>query len=258
MSGHTPPLHVIRLTGLTDYATAWALQRAVHAEVAAGTREDTLLLLEHPPTFTMGRRGGWANLKASPEELERQGFQLWNIDRGGDITYHGPGQLVGYPIVNMKRSGLELGPYIRGMEQAHIDFLARYAIEAERVKGFTGVWCGLEKVTAIGVRVTSWTTLHGFAINLATDLSHFDHIIPCGLEGKSVTSFQRKRPDLPLDFEALASELARTFARAIDHTAVSGSAEPLPQPDPADIQHLLDTARYRVAEEPQPHPGARP
>lgn len=248
-SSSAAELAVIRLPGLTDYATAWALQRAIHAEVAADTRPHTLLLLEHPPTITMGRRGGWHHLVTPPDILDRDGFELFHIDRGGDITYHGPGQLVGYPIVNLRRADLELGCFVRYLEAAHIDVLARHGVTAQRVEGFTGVWCGNDKITAIGVRVSQWTTLHGFAINLATRLTDFDHIVACGLDGRGVTSLERLTGK-SIDLDAFAREIAHALATRFALEPRETSPCALPAVDPEHVAALVRDARFRPDQAP--------
>ena len=192
-------IEVHRLPGYTPYARAWALQQQVHAEVRAGARTSTLLLLEHPRTLTMGRRGGWAHLRTAATKLDAMGFERWQIDRGGDITYHGPGQLVGYPIFALAELGLELSSFLRGIEAAHIELYGEHGISAKREDGFTGVWTGLNKLTAIGVRLTGGVTMHGFASNITTNLDDFSHILACGLEGRGVTSMQNEGVALAMD-----------------------------------------------------------
>ena len=207
-------IDIVYLKGPRPYGPVWALQRALHEAVRAGARPSTLLLLEHKPTLTMGRRGGWANLKTSPERLIELGFERWQIDRGGDITYHGPGQLVGYPIVSLSEHGLELGDFLRGIETAHIECYAQWGISSARVAGFTGVWHGDDKLTAIGVRLARGVTMHGFASNVSTALEDFDHILACGLVGKGVTSLRALGVELELEVfaRALVERLARCWA----------------------------------------------
>ncbi len=151
-----------------------------------------MLLVEHdPPVITRGRRGGDENILAGVELLKAEGIELHDTARGGDVTYHGPGQLVGYPIIRVDRKGRSVHGYIRDLEEVLIQLLAKFDIAAERVEGLTGVWTSQGKIAAIGVAVSRWVTYHGFALNVCPDLSHFDMIIPCGLKGKAVTSMAK-------------------------------------------------------------------
>lgn len=179
--------------GRMPYQAAWDLQRQVGAGVRAGVIPDTVLLVEHPPVYTVGRaaHGSLANLLWDDEQRRREGIELYMVDRGGDITYHGPGQLVGYPILDLSRHGRDLHGYLRQLEGALIAVLARFGIEAGRLSGHTGVWVGDEKVAAIGVKATEWITQHGFALNVDPNLEHFAGIVPCGIAEKGVTSMAR-------------------------------------------------------------------
>jgi len=170
------------------YREAWDVQHDVHAAVAAGDAPATLLLVEHDPVITFGRKGGRDHLLASPDELAARGFELIDIERGGDVTYHGPGQLVGYPILPI---GRRVRDYLRALEGAIVDLAAGYGVEATGSPGYAGVWIGNEKLCAIGVAIKRRVSFHGFALNVATDLSHFTAIVPCGLEGTGVTSLTR-------------------------------------------------------------------
>jgi lipoyl(octanoyl) transferase len=169
-----------------DYQATWDLQRAIHAEVSAGTRTDTVLLLEHSSVYTAGKR-------TEPHERPLDGTPVIDVDRGGKITWHGPGQLVGYPIVRLPESALVVD-YVRRLEQAMIGMFADYSLETGRIRGRSGVWLARDskrlerKIAAIGIRVAAGTTMHGFAINVNPDLGWFDQIIPCGLTGVGVTS----------------------------------------------------------------------
>src|SRR4051794_19797811 len=169
-----------------DYQAAWDLQRAVHAEVAAGSRPDTVLLLEHASVYTAGKR-------TEPHERPLDGTPVIDVDRGGKITWHGPGQLVGYPIVRLPESVLVVD-YVRRLEEALITMLTGYGLNTGRIRGRSGVWLAADdhrlerKIAAIGVRVAGGTTMHGFALNVDPDLDSFDRIIPCGLTGVGVTS----------------------------------------------------------------------
>ena len=185
-------LWVVNL-GTVPYEDALELQRALARDRISGAiPEDMLLLLEHPPVVTLGRATKARNMISSPEFLASRGVELFEVERGGDVTFHGPGQLVGYPIIDLKRHRLDLHWYLRQVEQALIDVLAAYSIPAERNVGFTGVWTKGRKIASIGVHARDWVTWHGFALNVTTDLSYFDLIIPCGIDGVTMTSIGRE------------------------------------------------------------------
>lgn len=171
--------------GTMHYREAWGRQHAVHQAVAEGRSPPVLLLVEHPRVITFGRRGGRRHLRLGEDELSARGFDLVEVERGGDVTYHGPGQLVGYPIFPIGRRVRE---HLRLLELVLIRLLAGYGIEANGSPGYAGVWVGDEKVAAIGVAVQRQVSFHGFALNVSTDLDHFKTIVPCGLEGKGVVS----------------------------------------------------------------------
>lgn len=172
---------VLRELGTVSYGEALALQQELASARKQGSVPDHLLLLEHPHVITMGRNGHEENLLASEEVLARTGIQYFPTDRGGDVTYHGPGQLVGYPILDLREWKRDVGAYVRGIEQTIIDTLAEYGIEAGRIPKLTGVWVDGRKIAAIGVHLSRWVTSHGFALNVNTDLSYFQYIVPCGL-----------------------------------------------------------------------------
>ena len=174
--------------GRVDYRRALELQREAVARRKQGAVCDQLLLLEHPHVITLGRNGHMENLLADEQILDRAGISLYPTDRGGDITYHGPGQLVGYPILDLREWKRDVGAYVRGLEQVLIDTLSDYGIEAGRIPGLTGVWVEGRKIAAIGVHISRWVTSHGFALNVNTDLSYFQYIVPCGLPDSEVTS----------------------------------------------------------------------
>jgi lipoate-protein ligase B len=180
---------VLRL-GRLDYHDAWALQRQLVAQRGAGEIRDTLVLLEHPPVITLGRSGTPDHLLGSETELQDRGVEFVETDRGGDITFHGPGQIVGYAIVDLAARDRDLHRYLRDLESVLILALAEFGIRAGRADGLTGVWVGDAKVAAIGIRVSRWITHHGFALNVDTDLSYFDLIVPCGISNRRVTSMQ--------------------------------------------------------------------
>ena len=171
------------------YEDALALQEKFVAERQCGQIPDQLLLVEHPHTITQGRNGHGENLLASEQVLERTGISFHSTNRGGDITYHGPGQIVGYPILDLREWKRDVHAYVRAIEQTILDTLLDFGINAGRVEGMTGVWVDGKKVAAIGVHISRWVTSHGFALNHTTDLSYFQYIVPCGLT-KPVTSLQ--------------------------------------------------------------------
>jgi len=190
------PINVRRL-GRVDYASALEMQRELVEDRRAGRIGDTLVLLEHPPVITLGAktRGSRANVVASPSALAAEGVEVHETGRGGDVTYHGPGQLVGYPIFDLRPDRCDVHRYVRDLEEALIAAVERLGVRAGRVKGLTGVWVGPEgreeKLAAIGVRISRWITSHGFALNVGTDLRHFDLIVPCGITDRGVTSLER-------------------------------------------------------------------
>jgi lipoyl(octanoyl) transferase len=198
--------------GRLDYLSAWDVQRAFHADVADGRRAPTLLLVEHDPVITFGRKGGRDHLRVGEDELRRRGFALYDIERGGDVTYHGPGQLVGYAIFPV---GRRVRDFLRSLEGALVRLLADFGVAGAGSPGYAGVWVGDEKVVAIGVAVKRNVAFHGFAMNVHTDLAHFDVIVPCGLHDKGVTSLsERLRRHVPLD--EVVSPLLHAFREAFD------------------------------------------
>jgi lipoyl(octanoyl) transferase len=181
--------------GLTPYQQAWDLQREIFRGVIAGEEEDTLILVEHPHVYTFGRGADMGNFLLSDAKLHEIGAEKFEIERGGDVTYHGPGQLVGYPILNLAHFKEDLGWYLRALEDSIIQVLDTYDIKGFRIHGRTGVWTGHaeheEKICAIGVHASRWCTMHGFAFNVNTDLSYFEYIIPCGISDRGVTSLEK-------------------------------------------------------------------
>jgi lipoate-protein ligase B len=201
--------------GVIPYTEAWDLQKSIATEVAEGTRPETLLLLEHPHTYTCGRRGGRDHILAADEVLVREGIAVLDVDRGGDVTYHGPGQLVAYPIINLLAAAptIDYPGYVRTLEVVLIDTLADYGICAHALEGFSGAWVihegEPEKIAAIGVRVDGrGITTHGIALNVAPDLRFFGYIVPCGIADKGVTSIERLTADVPT-----VADVKRAFAR---------------------------------------------
>lgn len=182
-------LLVINL-GRTKYAEAWDLQKKIFSVKLEQRISDVLLFTEHEHVYTLGKAADDNHLLAKNEELSKKGVDVYWIDRGGDITYHGPGQIVGYPIIDLNQHYNDIHRYLRDIEEAIIRTLANYGITAGREPEFTGVWVKNEKIAAIGVKVSKWITMHGFALNINTDLSYFDRIIPCGIFHKGVTSLK--------------------------------------------------------------------
>jgi lipoyl(octanoyl) transferase len=175
-----------------DYKEAWDLQKEVLELRLNSKTSDVLFLLEHPHTYTLGKIADKKNLVASQEYLDKNKISIYEIDRGGDITYHGPGQIVGYPIINLNEWQNDTHKYLRALEEVIIKTCAYYGLNSGRVPKFTGVWLDNRKIAAIGIKVSRWITMHGFAFNINTDLSLFSGIIPCGISDKEVTSLQRE------------------------------------------------------------------
>jgi lipoyl(octanoyl) transferase len=196
---------VLRELGRIRYGDALAIQQSLASDRKLGLIPDHLLLLEHPHVITMGRNGHEENLLASADVMARAGIEYFPTNRGGDVTYHGPGQLVGYPILDLREWKRDVGAYVRALEQSIIDTLAEYGIEAGRIPKLTGVWVEDRKIAAIGVHLSRWVTSHGFALNVSTDLSYFQYIVPCGLT-KPVTSMAA------LGVRASWEEVGRRFA----------------------------------------------
>ncbi|MDQ3674383.1 MAG: lipoyl(octanoyl) transferase LipB [Gemmatimonadota bacterium] len=207
--------------GSVSYAEALELQRALARDRLSGAiPQDVLLLVEHPPVITLGRSSKDNHLLASPEFLATKGVELFEVERGGDVTFHGPGQLVGYPIMDLKRHKRDLHWYLRQLEQALIGVLDTFGIAGEQSKGQTGVWTGGRKIASIGVHARDWVTWHGFALNVTTDLSFFDLIVPCGLSGVVMTSMARELGTDP-GAEEVRRIVAETFAAAFELSPVS-------------------------------------
>jgi lipoyl(octanoyl) transferase len=217
----------VRKLGRIAYGPALELQQQLIAARKAGTGPDHLLLLEHPHVITLGRNGRQENLLASDEIMERAGISFFPTDRGGDVTYHGPGQLVAYPIMDLREWKRDVGAFVRAVEQTIIDTLADYGIEAGRIPKLTGVWvgdrlggagaapggAGAAKIAAIGVHISRWVTSHGLALNVSTDMSYFQYIVPCGLT-KPVTSMAQL--GIRANLEEVSRSLAAHFGRNFD------------------------------------------
>ncbi len=205
--------------GTVSYQEAWDLQRTIHLMRTSGTIEDSLLLLEHPHTYTLGKTADRTNLIGSQEYLEKNGISVFEIDRGGDITYHGPGQIVGYPIIDLNKWKPDTHLYLRNLEEVIIKVLAEYGIESGRKPEYTGVWVGESKIAAIGIRVSRWVTMHGFAFNINTDLELFNGIIPCGIKDKEVTSLSRLL-NREINIEEVKQKLRDQFVLHFDYSTL--------------------------------------
>ncbi len=199
--------------GQTDYDEAFALQKELGARVSASS-ERFLILVNHPPVVTIGRGGTDRHIVASSESLEKRGIAVHEVDRGGDVTFHGPGQIVGYPIIDLRERRRDIHRYLRDLESVIIKTARRFSVRAGRAKGLTGVWVGKEKLAAIGVAVRRWVTYHGFALNVNTDLDYFGVIVPCGITDRSVTSMAEllgSRVDEQEVRDVLVEEFAAKF-----------------------------------------------
>ena len=207
-------LNIIKL-GVVDYGEAYQLQRRLLEEHIQGEGKDSLLLLQHSPVITIGRSGSEDNVLVSKSALAMAGIDTYEIDRGGDVTYHGPGQLTGYPIIDLRHFRKDVHWYLRQLEEVIIKTLEEYGIAGERIKDYTGVWVGNEKVAAIGIAVKRWITYHGFAFNICPDMSHFQMIRPCGITDKGVTSLERLL-GYRVDIDEVTDRTASIFAEVMD------------------------------------------
>lgn len=215
---------VCLLEAVVPYVIAWQWQQQLVAQYLAANRlgtegcatnlkemRDTLILLQHPPVYTLGQG---ANLKFLKFDSEADDYELHRVERGGEVTYHAPGQIVGYPILDLKRHCMDLHWYLRQLEEVIILTLADYGLKGDRIPGMTGVWIDGYKVAAIGIKVSRWVTMHGFALNVCPDMSGFERIVPCGLEGRSVGALAQFVPNISLD--AVRQSLVNHFAHVFD------------------------------------------
>ena len=213
-------LHVRRL-GVVPYAEALDLQKRLVEERRSGNIPDQLLLLQHPPVITLGvkARDDRSHVLASPADLEEAGVEIFETGRGGDVTYHGPGQLVGYPILDLRPDRCDVHRYVRDLEEALIQAAAAFGVATERIQGLTGVWAGKNKLAAIGVRISRWITSHGFAFNVGTNLGHFDLIVPCGIADKGVTSLEVLL-SRPVQIDEVENAVVTAFAAVFERRPV--------------------------------------
>ena len=224
--------------GRTDYAEAHVLQERLQRARIRGAVGDTLLLLEHPPVITLGRGAKEANILMPRELLEARGFTVHEIGRGGDVTYHGPGQIVGYPILDLSPDRKDVRRYVKDLEELMIRLAGSYGLSAGRVDKLNGTWVGDAKIGAVGVRISRWVTMHGFAFNVSTDLSHFGVIVPCGIVGKAVTSLERELGrEVPIDealdhLEAHAADVFDAELVRATEPPLAGVDESAYEPDP--------------------------
>ena len=239
----TPECHVVQ-AGVVEYLKAWDMQKALALQVAEETQPNTLLVLEHPPVYTIGRRGTRDQVLLDDSQLSNLGISIHDVDRGGQVTFHGPGQLVAYPVLDLREWG---GPvkYVRTLELVIIRTLADFGIAARLNEGLTGVWVGDDaepegsrKIAAIGVRISRGVCNHGLALNVNTDLSAFEHIIPCGIDDRGVASMERLL-GIPVDMNSVAYSLVYHFGVEMGFRMVE--AEPFPEM-PAFCQTLVEGA----------------
>ena len=198
-----------------------SLAREHNEDVKLTNTEHRFIMVEHPPVFTLGKNGKREHVLVSEEQLEKLGIEFFHINRGGDITYHGPQQIVGYPIIDLDKFKTDLGWYLRSLEQVIIDTIAEYGLKGERSVGETGVWLEPDnpfmarKICAMGIKCSRWITMHGFALNVNPDLSHFEYIVPCGIQGKTVTSLE-KELGRKVNYEEVKQKIKKHFAHIFD------------------------------------------
>jgi lipoyl(octanoyl) transferase len=214
----------VRRLGLVRYDDALAMQRALVEERRADRVPDLLLLLEHPPVITLGVKGdgGRANVVATDDRLAELGIEIQETGRGGDVTYHGPGQIIGYPILDLRPDRCDVHRYVRDLEDVMIRVCARYGVAAGQIKGLTGTWAGAEKIGAIGVRISRWITSHGFAFNVSTDLDHFRLIVPCGISDRGVTSLE-KVTGRPVRIDEVEDAVIECFGETFERQPVEAN-----------------------------------
>lgn len=205
--------------GLIDYKEAWDLQKSVHQLRVENKIDDVLFLLEHPHTYTLGKIADKENLVGDKKYLSDNKISVYEIDRGGDVTYHGPGQIVGYPIISLTNWKQDTHKYLRAIEEVIIKVCSEYSLAGSRVDKYTGVWIEDRKICAIGIKVSRWITMHGFAFNVNTDLNLFNGIIPCGISDKDVTSLNRElKKEIPL--EEIKEKIIPSFMTEFEYNQI--------------------------------------
>lgn len=205
--------------GFIDYKEAWDLQYKIHTSRVQGNVKDHFLLLEHPNTYTLGKTADKSNLIGNEEYLKEKNISVYDIDRGGDITYHGPGQIVGYPIINLNDWKQDTHKYLRALEEMIIRVCFEFGLIGRRDPKYTGVWIDDRKIAAIGIKVSRWITMHGFAFNISTDLSLYNGIIPCGISDKAVTSLSKEtNKTIKIDF--VKSLILKHFTEVFEYNSI--------------------------------------
>jgi len=230
-------------TGISNYDHIWKLQQHLFQQVTREQTDNYLILTEHHPVVTIGQKSNPAHLLADQAYLRQQGIELFHIDRGGDITFHGPGQLVGYPVLNLLDFKPDIHWYLRNLEEIIIHTLAEFGIPAGRIKNLTGVWSGDKKICAIGVKITRWVTMHGFALNVSTDLNYFKYIIPCGISGKGVTSIFEQTGNIT-ELNDVSSRVCANFAEIFNVSLIPVQSE--------EIKTLIEQANANQEEQKSP------
>lgn len=211
-------------TGISNYREMWDIQKQLHNEVVKDENKQYLIITEHRPVITIGKSGSKSNLLADPGYLKTQGIEVVENDRGGDITYHGPGQIVGYPILNLARFKKDIHWYLRTLEEIIIQTLSHFNLSGERQDNLTGVWIKNQKICAIGVKTSRWVTMHGFALNVQTNLEHFKMIVPCGISGKGVTSISSELGNT-IDIKNVINILITKFENIFQVNIVPGNIQ---------------------------------
>ena len=206
--------------GFIDYKEAWDLQQEIHSKRVTSEVEDFLFLLEHPNTYTLGKTAHKENLVGSEDYLTQNKISVYDIDRGGDITYHGPGQIVGYPIIDLNNWFKDTHKYLRALEEVIIKTCSDYGLKCGRNEKHTGVWIGDRKIAAIGIKVSRWVTMHGFAFNVNTDLNLFNGIIPCGIQDKTVTSLKQEL-NREINIQEVKEKLLKNFTQLFEYSTMN-------------------------------------
>lgn len=212
--------------GLTGYKEAWDLQKQIHLYKQKNRFNDVIITVEHPHVYTLGKSGNRNHILISDDEMKKQGISYYEIDRGGDITYHGPGQLVVYPIFDLNNYYKDTHRFLRDLEEAVILTLKDFGIDAGREEEYTGVWAGEEKICAIGIKASRWITMHGLALNVNNDLSYFDKIIPCGIFHKSVTSISNLK-ERNIEFDSVKKSILKNLGNVFNISIINKEKESL-------------------------------